>query len=108
MVHPMPRDDGSAAYADWRRQMDALVDSLCEAAEDARRNGPVNAQERARLIAEFNRSRQAGDSRRLQDLAESIDAAADEADRDGCVPPDELARMLAEFDRKLAARRETP
>lgn len=64
MAHPMPRDDGSAAYAEWRRRRDALVDSLYDAAEDARRNGPVTAEERARLIAEFNRSRQAGEPRR--------------------------------------------
>lgn len=108
MAHPIPRDDGSAAYADWRRRMDVLVDSLYEAAEDARRNCPVTAEERARLIVEFNRSRQGADSRRMLDLAESIDAAAEEAERDGCVPPEELARMLAEFDRKLAARREKP
>ncbi|MCA1940699.1 MAG: hypothetical protein LDL26_06850 [Caenispirillum bisanense] len=55
MAHPIPRDDGSAAYADWRRRMQDLADSIDAAADEADRDGPVPQEEVARVLRELER-----------------------------------------------------
>jgi hypothetical protein len=55
MAHPLPRDAGSAAYADWRRRMQDLADSIDAAAEEAERDGPVPKEEVARVLRDLER-----------------------------------------------------